>query len=77
MLNAAGVVGGGVVGGDVVDAGTTTIENVTVLVCAGEPESETVMPKLEVPLAVGVPEKTPEFDSVIPAGRLPELTAQL
>jgi hypothetical protein len=54
--------------------GRTTIENVTVWLCAGELESETLKLKLDVPLAVGVPEITPALESVNPAGRLPDAT---
>jgi hypothetical protein len=50
----------------------TAIESGTDCVCAGLPASVTVAVKLEVPVAVGVPEITPVADvSVRPAGRLP------
>jgi hypothetical protein len=62
MLSAAGA--------DV--TGVTTIENVTVLLCAFDSVSVTVTPKVEVPLTVGVPEITPPLDSVSPDGRLPD-----
>jgi hypothetical protein len=43
-------------------------------VCAGEELSVTATVKLEVPLAVGVPEITPALDRLSPVGRLPEAT---
>jgi hypothetical protein len=60
------------------DEDATTIEVVTDFVCAGLPESVTVAVKLDVPVAVGVPEITPVVaDRVRPAGRLPEVTDQV
>jgi hypothetical protein len=51
---------------------------VTDFVCTGLPESATVAVKLDVPLAVGVPETIPVVaDRVRPAGRLPEVTDQV
>jgi hypothetical protein len=50
---------------------------VTVWVCAGEAESDTVTANVDVPLALGVPEITPVAESVSPAGRLPEVIDQL
>ena len=47
------------------------------LVCTGLPLSLTLTVKVEVPLAVGVPEITPELASVSPAGKLPELIDHL
>jgi hypothetical protein len=45
------------------------------LVCAGSPLSVTVTVKVDIPLAVGVPEIVPVVEaSVSPAGRLPEVT---
>lgn len=58
-------------------AAATTIERDTDWVCAGLPASVTVAVKLEVPLAVGVPEIKPVGDMVSPAGRLPTLMNQL
>jgi hypothetical protein len=52
----------------------TTIESVADLVCAGLPASVTVAVKLNVPLAVGVPEIRPVDEaSERPAGRLPDV----
>ena len=57
------------------DEDATTIEVVTDFVCAVLPESVTVAVKLDVPVAVGVPEIAPVVaDRVRPAGRLPEVT---
>ena len=56
---------------------STTIESVTVWLCAGDEESETVTLNVAVPLADGVPEITPPAESVNPAGRLPEVIDQL
>lgn len=56
----------------------TTIERATCLVCAGFPASVTVTVKLEVPVAVGVPEIAPVAAArEMPAGRLPVVTDQL
>jgi hypothetical protein len=57
--------------------GVTTIDRVTVSLCAGELESDTDTPNVDVPLAVGVPEITPPEESVSPAGRLPDVIDQL
>lgn len=62
---------------DVVTAsvlGATTMEVAADFVCAGLALSLNVTVKLDVPLAVGVPEITPVVGaSVNPAGRLPAL----
>lgn len=50
----------------------TTIEYVAVLLRNLIAESVAVTLKVEVPTAIGVPEITPPFDSVSPAGRLPD-----
>jgi hypothetical protein len=63
--------------GGAVITGITTIDNMTVWLCAGDPESETVTANVDVPLAVGVPEMTPPDESVSPAGRLPEVIDQV
>jgi hypothetical protein len=52
----------------------TVIDSCTDAVCTGNPLSCTPTAKLEVPLAVGVPEITPLGDNVSPAGKLPEIT---
>jgi hypothetical protein len=60
------------------EAGATTIEVVSDLVCAGLPESATVAVKLNAPLAVGVPETIPVVAARLrPAGRVPEVTDQV
>jgi hypothetical protein len=41
-------------------------------VCTGDPLSLTATVKVVVPLAVGVPERTPPLESVRPAGKLPD-----
>ena len=52
----------------------TTIDVAADFVCTGLPLSLTLTVKLEVPLAVGVPEITPLVDArVNPAGRVPAL----
>ena len=61
----------------VLAAGVTAIEKLIVCVSAGEVESEAVIAKVDVPLAVGVPDSTPALESVSPAGRLPDETVQL
>jgi hypothetical protein len=53
------------------------IEYVTDLFWPFAAESVTVTPKVEVPATVGVPEITPLFASVNPAGRLPDETFHL
>ena len=55
------------------EAAAMVMEVVAVALCAGAPESLTTAVKLNVPVAVGVPEMTPlvEF-SESPEGRLPE-----
>jgi hypothetical protein len=56
----------------------TVSENVFVADCAGVAESVTFAMKLNVPVAVGVPEIVPvAADSVKPAGSAPELRLQL
>jgi hypothetical protein len=61
-----------------VAAAVTAIERLTDLVCAGFPASVTVAVKLEVPLAVGVPEISPEDEARLsPAGRLPDVIDQV
>jgi hypothetical protein len=59
------------------EAAATTIEAATDFVWAGLPLSVTVAVKLDVPLAVGVPEIAPLTDRLRPAGRLPEVIDQL
>ena len=46
-------------------------------VVAGKPESVTLIVKLNVPAAVGVPEIVPVEDRVRPAGKAPALMLQL
>ena len=59
-------------------AATTTIDIDADAVCLGEPLSFTVAVKLNVPLAVGVPEMTPVAAEIErPAGRLPEAIDQV
>lgn len=41
-------------------------------VCAGDPLSLTATVKVDVPVAVGLPEILPAFESVSPAGKLPD-----
>jgi hypothetical protein len=54
-------------------AATSESVAVALAVCAGEPASLTVTPKVKLPLAVGVPEMRPvEGARLSPAGRLPE-----
>ena len=56
----------------------TTIERATDLVCAGLLLSVTVTVKLDVPLAVGVPEIRPVLaPRASPAGRLPAVIDQV
>jgi hypothetical protein len=65
---------------EVIASGATaiTIDIAADFVCTGEPLSFTVTVKLEVPVAVGVPEITPVDEArVKPAGRAPELIDQL
>jgi hypothetical protein len=57
--------------------GRTTIDRVTVCVCAGELESDTVTLNVDVPLAVGVPETKPLLERFNPAGRLPDVIDQM
>jgi hypothetical protein len=55
----------------------TAIESWTDFVCTGLPVSVAFAVKLAVPVAVGVPEMTPDADaSVSPAGRLPAVIDQ-
>jgi hypothetical protein len=59
-------------------AAATTIESLTVWLCAGLPASVTVTLKLPVPLAVGVPEIKPvDVFMLSPAGILPEARDQV
>jgi hypothetical protein len=59
-------------------AGATTIERLADFVCAGFPASATVAVKLDVPVAVGVPEISPVLEARLsPAGRLPDVIDQL
>ncbi len=63
-----------VVPGPVGAAAETVIEAEADLVCAGLLLSVTVAVKLEVPVAVGVPEMVPLVAArVSPGGRLPEV----
>jgi hypothetical protein len=56
----------------------TTIERLTDFVCAGFPASVTVAVKLDVPVAVGVPEIRPVIEARLsPAGRLPDVMDQV
>jgi uncharacterized protein YsxB (DUF464 family) len=56
----------------------TAIERGTDLLCAGLPASLTVTVKLDVPLAVGVPEIRPVLAiKLSPAGRLPPVMDQV
>ena len=60
------------------ETGATTIEVVADFFCTGLPLSVTVAVKLDIPVAVGVPEIAPVVaDRVRPAGRLPEVTDQV
>ena len=55
------------------DGAAMVMDVFAVALCAGLPESVTTAVKLNVPLAVGVPEMTPlEGFKDRPAGRLPE-----
>jgi hypothetical protein len=57
--------------------GATMIELEAVAVCTGFPESVTVSEKLEVAIAVGVPEMTPVAGVIErPAGSWPDETDQ-
>ncbi len=59
-------------------AAATVIEVVADLVCTGLLLSVTLTVKLEVTLAVGLPEMTPVVDDRLrPAGRLPEAMDQV
>ena len=60
-----------------IERGATTSEKVADFVCAGLAESVTVAVKLKVPLTAGVPEMVPLVARLTPAGRLPEVNAQL
>lgn len=59
------------------EGAATTIEVTEDLLCAGLPLSVTVTVKFEVPVTVGVPETVPFAASVTPAGKVPEVMAQL
>ena len=63
--------------GAVVFEAATVIDSVAVAVCCGELLSLTATVKLAVPLALGLPEMTPELDNVSPVGRLPDAIDQL
>lgn len=56
------------------DGGATVIDMFAVAVCAGEALSVTETAKALVPVLVGVPDSVPDFDSDMPAGRLPDAT---
>ena len=58
-------------------AGAMVSESVTVLVCAGLPESVTWSVSEDVRLAVGVPVMAPLAMSVRPAGNVPLVIDQL
>ncbi len=59
-------------------AAATVMEVAADWVCAGLLLSVTVTVKLEVPLAVGVPEMMPvDGDRLRPAGRVPEVIDQV
>lgn len=47
-------------------------DSCTDAVCTGDPLSLTASVKVAVPVAVGVPEILPAFESVSPAGKLPD-----
>jgi hypothetical protein len=73
-------VGGGVVtGGGTLAGGAAGMVklNCTAAVCAGEPESVTVIANTKLPLAVGAPEITPVEDRVSPEGNCPPVTLQV
>jgi hypothetical protein len=53
-------------------AAFTVIDSLAEAICTGDPLSFTPTAKVEVPLAVGVPEITPALESARPAGSLPE-----
>ncbi len=70
------VIGGAVVGGS--ELGATTMLAVVEVTWAGLLLSVIVAVKVEVPLAVGTPEIAPfAGDNFKPAGRLPEIIAQV
>ena len=50
----------------------TEMDSAAVALCDGELLSLTATVKLDVPLAVGVPEIKPALDMLRPAGRLPD-----
>ena len=56
--------------------GASVMENVADLLCVGLPLSVTITVNVKVPADVGVPEIKPEGASVIPPGKLPEVTLQ-
>jgi hypothetical protein len=67
-----------VVPGFVCAPAATVIDVAIDCVCAGLPLSVTVAVKLDVPVAVGVPEITPVVAArVNPAGRAPEVMLQV
>lgn len=55
-------------------AGETASEYVVVFVCFDELESEAATANVEVPLTVGVPDRTPELESVSPDGSVPDVS---
>jgi hypothetical protein len=59
---------------DVIDrlAAEIVSDSCSETVCTGDPLSLTATVKVAVPVAVGVPEITPAFESVNPAGKLPD-----
>ena len=59
---------------DVIDSPEAEIvsDSCAVAVCTGDPLSVTAIVKVAVPVAVGVPVILPAFESVKPAGRLPD-----
>ena len=58
-------------------AAATTILKLAVVLCAGEPLSLTFTVNEKVPAVVGVPLICPPLLNVNPAGKAPELIAQL
>ena len=59
-----------------VNGKTTLMESVLVMLLCGAEESLTWTVNVNVPVAVGVPDKIP-FDSVMPAGKTPEYKLQV
>ena len=54
----------------------TVIDSCADAVWTGDPLSFTATVKVEVPVAVGVPETIPPLDRLNPAGKLPDATDQ-